>query len=140
MQWAFRTKPAHLALLAKCSVRLAALEDTLSRLKICQSWKLSLVAARGVLRSPEGILRRYRRKFRASAILILTLLFMLISRKPSVYFHLFHISLERLQKTVNWVSNVTMSSFPPASSSKSIDPKQGYSCYGERSCDEGMTS
>ena len=65
---------------------------------------------------------------------------MLISRKPSVYFHLFHISLERLQKTVNWVSNVTMSSFPPASSSKSIDPKQGYSCYGERSCDEGMTS
>ena len=36
---------------------------------------------------------------------------MLISRKPSVYFHLFHILLERLLKTVNWVSNVTMSSF-----------------------------
>ena len=65
---------------------------------------------------------------------------MLISRKPSVYFHLFHILLERLLKTVNLVSNVTLSSFPPASSSKSIDPKQGYSCYGERSCDEGMTS
>lgn len=27
-----------------------------------------------------------------------------------------------------------------SSSSKSIDPKQGYSCYGERSRDEEMTS
>ena len=64
-------RSAHLALLVKCSVRLAALEDSLSRLKMYQSCKLSLVAVRGVLRSPEGILRRYRRKFRASAILVI---------------------------------------------------------------------